>query len=133
MICISLFAILWIFQALEKIIFLPFAFTLDKYRWSIFRKEIPDDQYNCRFWKLREEYSGIVPPMARSEKDFDPAAKYHISSDTEYLRYLVSFIVQFQFHKSVCEKAGEYEAGNPDKTLSNCDIYQSANAGNAFK
>lgn len=76
----------YLFQALQKIIFLPFAFTLDKYRWAIFRGEFKPDKYNCKFWKLREEYSGIVPPVQRYETDFDPTAKYHISADVEYLR-----------------------------------------------
>lgn len=120
-------------DALEKIIFLPFAFTLDKYRWGIFRGEIKPNEYNCRFWKLRESYSGIVPPVQRTEKDFDATAKYHVSADVEYLRYLVSFIIQFQFHKAACEIAGEYVPGDAEKILSNCDIYQSTNAGNAFK
>lgn len=118
---------------MEKIIFLPFAFTLDKYRWSIFRGQVKADEYNCKFWKLREEYSGIVPPVQRTEADFDAAAKYHISADVEYLRYLVSFIIQFQFHKAACEKAGEYVPNDPEKILSNCDIYESTNAGNAIK
>lgn len=47
--------------------------------------------------------------------------------------YVVSFIIQFQFHKGACIKAGEYETGNPQKLLSDCDIYQSAAAGNALK
>lgn len=47
--------------------------------------------------------------------------------------YVVSFIIQFQFHKGACIKAGEYETGNPRKLLSDCDIYQSAAAGNALK
>lgn len=74
------------YTALEKIIFLPFAYTLDKYRWGIFRGEIKPDEYNCRFWKMREDMSGIKPPVERSEEDFDPAAKYHVSADVEYLR-----------------------------------------------
>lgn len=119
--------------ALKKIVFLPFAFTLDKYRWGIFRGDIKQDEYNCRFWKLRQEYSGIQPPVQRSENDFDAAAKYHISADVEYLRYLVSFIIQFQFHKGVCIKAGEYAPDDPSKILSHCDIYQSTKAGNALK
>lgn len=72
--------------ALEKIAFLPFSYTIDKYRWSIFRGEIKPDEYNCRFWKMREELSGIIPPVPRTEEDFDPAAKYHVSADVEYLR-----------------------------------------------
>lgn len=120
-------------DAMEKIVFLPFAYSLDKYRWSVFRGEVPQSEYNRAFWRLREEYSGIAPPQPRTEADFDATAKYHVSADVEYLRYLVSYIVQFQFHKAACEKAGEYEPNNPQKTLSNCDIYQSANAGNAIK
>lgn len=65
---------------------MPFAFTWDKYRWAIFRGDIKSDEYNCAFWKLREEYSGIEPPVKRTEKDLDAPAKYHVSADVEYLR-----------------------------------------------
>lgn len=82
---------------------------------------------------MRQEYSGIEPPVQRTNKDFDAPAKYHISADVEYLRYLVSYIVQFQFHKAACIKAGQYVSGDPNKTLIDCDIYQSTEAGNAFK
>lgn len=75
--------------ALDKIVFLPFAFTMDKYRWSLFRGEVDKANWNCAFWKLREEYSGIEPPVVRSEKDFDAPAKYHVSADVEYLRWVI--------------------------------------------
>lgn len=75
-----------IIQALDKIVFLPFAFTMDKYRWALFRGEVDKKDWNCAFWKLREEYSGIEPPVVRSENDFDAPAKYHVSADVEYLR-----------------------------------------------
>jgi len=118
---------------LGKFVFLPFAYTIDKYRWGIFRGDIKPFEYNCQFWKLRVKYSGIEPPVQRTEDDLDAPAKYHVSADVEYLRYLVSYIVQFQFHKALCEKAGEYVPGDSEKTLINCDIYQSAEAGNALK
>ncbi|TDG40372.1 hypothetical protein AWZ03_013202 [Drosophila navojoa] len=73
-----------------------------------------------------------MPPVVRTEKDFDAPAKYHISADVEYLRYLVSFIIQFQFYKSACIKAGQYDPKNPALPLDNCDIYGSAEAGAAF-
>lgn len=34
----------------------------------------------------RLKYQGIVPPVPRSEIDFDPGAKYHIAADVEYMR-----------------------------------------------
>lgn len=72
--------------ALDKIVFLPFAYTLDKFRWGIFRGQIKMEDANCAFWKLRETLSGVKPPVQRYKEDFDPTAKYHISADVEYLR-----------------------------------------------
>ncbi|XP_013104589.2 angiotensin-converting enzyme [Stomoxys calcitrans] len=119
--------------ALDKIVFLPFAFTMDKYRWALFRGQVDKSEWNCAFWKLREEYSGIEPPVVRTEKDFDAPAKYHVSADVEYLRYLVSFIIQFQFYKSACITANEYVPYNPEYPLDNCDIYGSKEAGKLFE
>ena len=34
------------------------------------------------------EYQGIVPPTERSEMDFDPAAKAHISADVPYVKVI---------------------------------------------
>jgi len=82
---------------------------------------------------LSEKYQGISPPVLRHTNDFDPGAKYHIAADVEYSRYFVANVLQFQFHKALCEAAGEYEFGNPDKPLYRCDIYQSKEAGAIMK
>lgn len=119
--------------ALDKIAFLPFAFTLDKYRWSLFRGEVKKKHWNRAFWKLREDYSGVSPPEFRNEDYFDPAAKYHISADVEYLRYFVSFTIQFQFYKEACIKANQYKAEDLEFPLDNCDFYGSSAVGSAFK
>jgi peptidyl-dipeptidase A len=118
---------------LQKFAFLPFAFVVDKFRWEVFRGNIKPEEANCRFWELREKYNGVEPPVFRSNDDFDPPAKYHISADVEYLRYFVSYVIQFQFYKAVCEKAGEFVPGDPEKTLNECDFYENAEAGNLFK
>lgn len=118
---------------LEKLAFLPFAFVMDKFRWEAFRGNIEPQDANCYFWKLREKYGGVEPAVVRTKRDFDITAKYHASADVEYLRYFVSFIVQFQFHKAACIKAGEYEENNPKKSLNDCDIYKSIKAGNDLK
>ena len=85
-------------------------------------------------WKLAEEFQGIEPPVDRTEEDFDPASKYHVISDVEYLRYFVSFVIQFQFHRTLCIEAGEYDPNNPEsKPLHECDITDSQRAGNLLK
>lgn len=116
-------------MALEKIAFLPFGYLIDKYRWDIFDGTVEPSNYNAHWWKLRREYQGIKPPVERSEENFDAGAKYHVPADVEYLRYFVSKVIQFQFHRSLCLEAGQYDPEDPRKPLHNCDIYRSKAAG----
>ncbi|XP_076253432.1 angiotensin-converting enzyme-like [Rhynchophorus ferrugineus] len=118
---------------LSKITFLPFGYLMDLWRWDVFSGKTKPDDYNCKWWELREKYQGVEPPVDRSEEDFDPAGKYHIIADVPYLRYFISFVIQFQFHRSLCEKAGQYEPNNLEKPLHECDIYQNQVAGNTLK
>ena len=109
--------------ALGKIAFLPFGKMIDEWRWKVFSGEISPEDYNAGWWKLREEYQGIKSPVMRSEADFDPGAKYHIPANTPYTRYFLSFIMQFQFHKALCDAAG-FEG-----PLHECSIYDNKMAG----
>ncbi len=110
-------------DALDKVAFLPFGLLVDQWRWKVFSGEIGTDEYNQGWWDLREQYQGIVPPVERSEADFDPGAKYHVPGNTPYTRYFLAHILQFQFHRSLCELAG-YEG-----PLNRCTIYGSEEAG----
>lgn len=112
--------------ALEKIAFLPFGKMIDEWRWKVFSGEIKPEDYNKGWWALREEYQGIKAPIERSEADFDAGAKYHIPGNTPYTRYFLSYIMQFQFHKSLCEKAGH------TGPLHECSIYDNKTAGKAL-
>ncbi|MEZ5497974.1 MAG: M2 family metallopeptidase [Steroidobacteraceae bacterium] len=113
-------------MALDKIAFLPFGRLIDQWRWRVFSGEIKPDDYNKAWWDLREKYQGIAPPVARSEADFDPGAKYHIPANTPYTRYFLSFVLQFQFHKALCQAAG-YSG-----PLHECSIFGSTAAGEKF-
>ncbi|KAG7307995.1 hypothetical protein JYU34_006623 [Plutella xylostella] len=119
-------------MGIDKIVFLPFAYTLDLFRYGVFRGTTAPEDYNCHYWNLRESLQGVEPPVNRTEEDFDAAAKYHVSADVEYARYYVSFIIQFQFHRALCQLAGEYVPEDFTKKLVDCDIYQSVAAGNAL-
>ncbi|CAG2061081.1 unnamed protein product, partial [Timema podura] len=73
----------------------------------------------------------VEPATHRTEDNFDPGAKYHIIASVPYIRYFVSYVIQFQFHRSLCEKAGQFDPEDPEsKPLHECDIYQSTEAGN---
>ncbi len=114
-------------MALDKIAFLPFGKLIDEWRWRVFSGEIAPANYNAAWWQLREQYQGVAAPVARTEEDFDPGAKYHIPANTPYTRYFLSYLLQFQFHKALCEAAGF------DGPLNECSVYGNAEAGKRFR
>jgi peptidyl-dipeptidase A len=114
-------------MALEKIAFLPFGRLIDEWRWRVFAGEITPANYNSAWWELRRRYQGIAPPVARTEADFDPGAKYHIPSNTPYTRYFLSYILQFQFQRALCAAAGIHGP------LYECSVYGNREAGRRFQ
>ncbi len=113
-------------MALDKIAFLPFGKLIDEWRWAVFDGRVKPAEYNKAWWELRRKYQGIVPPLERTEEDFDPGAKYHIPGNTSYTRYFLSFILQFQFHKALCDASG-YKG-----PLHECSIFNSKEAGEKY-
>ena len=113
-------------MALDKIAFLPFGKLIDEWRWKVFAGEVTPENFNAAWWALRGKYQGIAPPVERTEADFDPGAKYHVPGNVSYTRYLLSFILQFQFQKALCEAAGFKGA------LAECSIYGNEEAGRRF-
>ena len=113
-------------MALEKIAFLPFGKMIDEWRWQVFSGQVTPEHYNEAWWAIRKKYQGVRPPVERTEADFDPGAKYHIPGNTPYTRYFLSFIVQFQFQKALCDAAG-YKG-----PLADCSIYGNEAAGKKF-
>ncbi|MGH8186579.1 MAG: M2 family metallopeptidase [Steroidobacteraceae bacterium] len=113
--------------ALDKIAFLPFGKMIDEWRWKVFDGQVTPENYNAAWWQLRQQYQGVAPPVARSEEDFDPGAKYHIPANTSYTRYFLSYILQFQFHTALCEAAGH------KGPLHECSVYGNEAAGRRFR
>ena len=109
--------------ALSKVAFLPFSVTIDQWRWKVFSGEVPPGSYNKAWWDLRNKYQGIAAPLQRTERDFDPGAKYHVPGNTPYTRYFLAHILQFQFHRALCKEAGF------TGPLYRCSIYGSTAAG----
>jgi peptidyl-dipeptidase A len=110
-------------MALDKLAFLPFGLLVDQWRWKVFAGDVPPARYNDAWWELRLKYQGVAPPVTRSEKDFDPGAKYHVPANVPYSRYFLAHILQFQFHRELCRIAGE------TGPLNRCSIYGSKAAG----
>lgn len=114
-------------RALDKVAFLPFGYLVDQWRWKVFSGEVKPEEYNKAWWDLREKYQGVAAPVARSEQDFDPGAKYHVPANTPYARYFLAAILQFQFHRALCREAGF------NGPLYQCSIYGNKKAGEKLK
>jgi peptidyl-dipeptidase A len=113
-------------EALDKVAFLPFGLMIDQWRWKVFSGEIAPADYNKAWWDLRLKYQGVAPPVARSEMDFDPGAKYHVPANVPYTRYFLAEILQFQFYRALCQTSG-YTG-----PLNRCTFYGSKDAGAKF-
>ncbi|KAI8423954.1 hypothetical protein MSG28_002624 [Choristoneura fumiferana] len=44
-------------------------------------------------------------------------------------RYFVSTVLQFQIHRALCERTGQFIPGDPSRPLHKCDIYRNPEAG----
>lgn len=93
-------------QAMERVAFLPYGLLVDKWRWGVFDGSIPPADYNKAWDRLRLDYQGVVPPVARDADAFDPGAKYHIPATTPYMRYFLAYLLEFQFYEAACREAG---------------------------
>lgn len=114
-------------KSLEKVAFLPFGLLIDQWRWKVFSGQIAPADYNKTWWELRNKYQGVAAPVARSEADFDPGAKYHVPANVPYTRYFLAAVLQFQFHRALCREAG-YQG-----PLHRCSIYDNKAAGEKLR
>jgi len=110
-------------RALEGIAFLPFGLMVDQWRWQVFAGKAGPENYNELWWQLREKYQGVIAPNERPADAFDAGAKYHVPGNTPYTRYFLARFLQFQFHRSLCEIAGN------EDPIHRCSIYGNKQAG----
>jgi peptidyl-dipeptidase A len=110
-------------RALAKVAFLPFGYSVDKWRWDVYSGKTKPADYDKSWWELREQYMGVKRPLPMQGDGFDAGAKYHVAADVPYARYFLAHLLQFQFHRALCREAG-YTG-----PLHKCSIYGSEKAG----
>ena len=110
-------------RALAKVAFLPFGYSVDKWRWDVYSGKTKPADYDKSWWQLREQYMGVKRPLPMLPDGFDAGAKYHVAADVPYARYFLAHLLQFQFHRALCKEAGF------TGPLHQCSIYGSEKAG----
>jgi peptidyl-dipeptidase A len=119
--------------ALESLAFFPFSIAMDAFRWLIMEGKVQAKDFNAKWWEIRKDLQGVIPPKPRPANMFDPAAKYHTVVHVSYMSYFVSTILQFDFYEALCKAAGQFDPSDPNgKPLYKCDFTGSKKAGKLF-
>ena len=90
-------------EALNYIVFIPFsAGVMTHFEQDLYAGNLPENEFNKRWWELAEKYQGMVPPDVRGEEYTDAASKTHINNDAaQYYDYAISFALLFQLHEHI--------------------------------
>ena len=94
-------------EALNYVVFIPWsASVMTQFEYDLYAEELSQDELNKRWWTIKRQYQGIVPPDAsRSEMGVgfnDAATKTHINDDAaQYYDYALSNVLLFQLHDHI--------------------------------
>lgn len=92
-------------EALDYIVHIPWGSgVMTEFEYALYAQNLPEDQYNAKWWDLVKRYQGIVPISARGEQYCDAATKTHINDDpASYYDYSISNVLLFQFHDYIAK------------------------------
>jgi len=92
-------------EALDYVVVVPWgAGVMTEFEHSLYAEGLQPENYNARWWELKEKYQGIVPPNERSDEYADAASKTHINNDpAQYYDYAISTILMYQIHDHIAK------------------------------
>ncbi len=92
-------------EALRYVVALNWqAGTMSEFEYELYSKNMPESQFNKRWWEIVQREQGIVAPTTRGEEFCDAATKTHIIDDpAQYYDYALSTVLMFQFHDHIAK------------------------------
>jgi peptidyl-dipeptidase A len=97
--------------------------TMTHWEADFYAGNLPEDQWNARWWQYACKFQGIEPPEPRSEEYCDAATKAHINTVPAYFaNYAVATVVRFQ----LLDHIAKHIVHQPPQA---CDFSQSVEAG----
>ena len=92
-------------EALNYIVLIPWgAGVMPEFEHELYANNLPKDQYNQKWWEIKEKCMGITAPTERGEEFCDAASKTHINNDAaQYYDYALSYVLLFQFHDHIAK------------------------------
>ncbi len=88
------------------IVFMPFAVgTMSHFEKALYSDNLPEDQFQAKWWELVGRYQNVAPPGDRPEDGCDACSKTHIINDPgEYYDYALAEVLVYQFHDHICRE-----------------------------
>ena len=92
-------------EALNTVVFMFFSCgTMSNFEKALYVDNLPENQFNAKWWELAKKYQGIVPPTTRGEEFCDAATKTHINDDAaQYYDYALSYVILYQLHNHIAK------------------------------
>jgi len=92
-------------EAMNYVVFLPWsAGVMTEFEYELYANELPAEEFNEKWWELKQTYQGVSAPKPRGSEFNDPASKTHIINDAaQYYDYAISYILLFQLHGHIAE------------------------------
>ena len=94
-----------------------------RFEYELYEKDLPEDEFNRRWWEMVRSYQGIIPPSPRGEEYCDPATKTHIIDDAaQYYDYALSCVLKYHLHDYIARNILKQDPRN-------CNYYGNEEVG----
>jgi peptidyl-dipeptidase A len=112
----------------SSVVFIPWAAgVMTRFEYELYEKDLPEEQFNRRWWEIVQSYQGIVPPSPRGEEYCDPATKTHIIDDAaQYYDYALSCVLKYHLHDYIARNILKQDPRN-------CNYYGNKEVGDFLR
>lgn len=92
-------------EAMNSVVFMFFSCgTMSHFERDLYVNNLPENEFNSKWWEYVKKYQGIVPPAERGEEYCDAATKTHINDDAaQYYDYALSYVILYQLHNHIAK------------------------------
>lgn len=93
-------------EALQYVPFIPWSTgTMTRFEHDLYSNNLPESEFNARWWQYARKYQGIAPPIPRGPEGCDACTKTHVIDDAaQYYDYALSYVLLFQLHDHISRK-----------------------------
>jgi peptidyl-dipeptidase A len=79
--------------------------TMAHFEHDLYQHDLPQSEWQKRWWKYVADFQGVAPPSARPADGCDACTKTHINdTPAAYYQYAMAAAIKYQLHDHICKK-----------------------------